>query len=101
MRTHFPSHVDTSYPPSAFPSSVPNVKFVETLQVVEQSSRSWDLGWQHEWPQYIVLFGTLLREPGVLDLFRNQGYEEAWKGGFEWEGEGQRRGAVRVWKHIR
>lgn len=101
MRTHFPSRVDTSYPPSAFPSSVPNVTFVETLQVMEQSSRSWDLGWQHEWPQYIVLFGALLREPGVLDLFRNQSYEEVWKGGFEWEGEGQRRGAVRVWKHIR
>lgn len=101
MRTHFPSRVDTSYPPSAFPSSVPNVTFVETLQVMEQSSRSWDLGWRHEWPQYIVLFGALLREPGVLGLFRNQGYEEVWKGGFEWEGEGQRRGAVRVWKHIR
>ncbi|KAG1762487.1 glycosyltransferase family 22 protein [Suillus occidentalis] len=101
MRTHFPSRVDTSYPPSAFPSSVPNVTFVETLQVMEQSSRSWDLGWRHEWPQYIVLFGALLREPGVLDLFRNQSYEEVWKGGFEWEGEGQRRGAVRVWKHIR
>lgn len=101
MQTHFPSRVDTSYPPSAFPSSVPNVTFVETLQVMEQSSRSWDLGWRHEWPQYIVLFGALLREPGVLDLFRNQGYEEVWKGGFEWEGEGQRRGAVRVWKHIR
>ncbi|KAG1903746.1 glycosyltransferase family 22 protein, partial [Suillus fuscotomentosus] len=100
MRTHFPSHVDTSYPPSAFASSVPNVTFVETLQVVEQSSRSWDLGWRHEWPQYIVLFGALLREPGVLDLFQNQGYEEVWKGGFEWEGEGQRRGAVRIWKHI-
>ncbi|KAG1877747.1 glycosyltransferase family 22 protein [Suillus subalutaceus] len=77
MRTHFPS------------------------RIVEQSSRSWDLGWRHEWPQYIVLFGALLREPGVLDLFRDQGYDEVWKGGFEWEGEGQRRGAVRVWKHIR
>ncbi|KAG1826924.1 glycosyltransferase family 22 protein [Suillus subaureus] len=100
MRTHFPSRVDISYPPSPFASSVPNVTFMETLQVIEQSSRSWDLGWRHEWPQYIVLFGALLREPGVLDLFRDQGYEEVWKGGFEWEGEGQRRGAVRVWKHI-
>ncbi|KAG2041838.1 glycosyltransferase family 22 protein [Suillus americanus] len=101
MRTHFPSRVDTLYPPSSFASSVPNVTFMETLQVVEQSSQSWDLGWRHEWPQYIVLFGALLREPGVLDLFRDQGYEEVWKGGFEWEGEGQRRGAVRVWKHTR
>ncbi|KAG0705079.1 glycosyltransferase family 22 protein [Suillus ampliporus] len=101
MRTHFPSQVDPSYPPSPFALSIPNVTFVETLQAVEQSSRSWDLGWRHEWPQYIVLFGALLREPGMLDLFLNQGYEEIWKGGFEWEGEGQRRGAVRVWKHIR
>lgn len=101
MRTHFPSRVDPSYLPSPFASSIPNVTFVETIKVVEQSSRSWDLGWQHEWPQYIVLFGALLREPGVLDLIRNKGYEEVWKGGFEWEGEGQRRGAVRVWKHIR
>lgn len=99
MRTHFPSRVDTSYPPSPFASSVPNVTFVETLQMVEQNSGSWDLGWRHEWPQYLVLFGTLLREQGVLDLFQDQGYEEVWKGGFEWEGEGQRRGAVRVWKH--
>ncbi|KAG1754395.1 glycosyltransferase family 22 protein [Suillus lakei] len=101
MRTHFPSRVDPLYPPSSFASSIPNVTFVETLKVIEQSSRSWDLGWQHEWPQYIVLFGALLREPGVLDLFLNQSYEEVWKGGFEWEGEGQRKGAVRVWKHIR
>ncbi|KAG1821654.1 glycosyltransferase family 22 protein [Suillus subaureus] len=96
MRTHFPSRVDISYPPSPFASSVPNVTFMETLQVVEQSSRSWDLGWRHEWPQYIVLFGALLQEPGVLDLFRDQGYEEVWKGGKEREGEGQRRGATSV-----
>ncbi|OAX42002.1 glycosyltransferase family 22 protein [Rhizopogon vinicolor AM-OR11-026] len=101
MHTHFPPQVNPSYPPSPFPSSVPNVTFVDTLQAVEQSSRSWDLGWWHEWPQYIVLFGALLREPGMLDLFQNQGYEEVWKGGFEWEGEGKRRGAVRVWKHSR
>ncbi|KAG1756415.1 glycosyltransferase family 22 protein [Suillus paluster] len=101
MRTHFPSQVDYSYPASPFALSIPNVTFVETIQAVEQSSRSWDLGWLHEWPQYIVLFGALLREPGMLDLFRNLGYEEVWKGGFEWEGEGQRKGAVRVWKHIR
>ena len=69
------------------------------LQAIETQSGSWDLGWEHTWPRYIVLFGALLKEPGIQALFEENGYVEVWKGGREWEGEGKRKGGVRVWTY--
>jgi len=54
--------------------------------------------WRHEWPKYLVLFGDLLRQEGVRDVLEGRGYAEVWKAGREWEGEGVRKGGVRVWK---
>ncbi|KAH7926671.1 glycosyltransferase family 22 protein [Leucogyrophana mollusca] len=99
MTNHFPLAVDPAYPPSPFSVSTPNAQFIKRLQEVELTSQSWDLGWTHEWPRHIVLFGALLQEPGMLDLLRGNEYAEVWKGGWEWEGEGKRKGGVRVWKH--
>ncbi|KAI6022743.1 glycosyltransferase family 22 protein [Pisolithus marmoratus] len=97
--SHFPSQVDPSFPPSPFPSSMPDVSFVGTLGEIESRSRSWDMGWRHEWPRYIVMFGALLQEPGILSLLQEKGYREIWKGGGEWDGDARRKGGVRVWKH--
>ncbi|KAF9227834.1 hypothetical protein BS17DRAFT_693434 [Gyrodon lividus] len=99
IETHFPAHVDPTFPPSPYPSSVPNASFIQTLRTVESQSGSWDLGWRHEWPRYIVCFGALLEEPRMRVLLEGNGYIEVWKGGWEGEGEGKRRGGVRVWKH--
>ena len=46
-----------------------------------------------------MLFGSLLGEEGVRPLLENKGYGEVWKAGREWEGEGKRRGGVRVWRY--
>lgn len=45
------------------------------------------------------MFGALLSEPGILPMLQEKGYREVWKGGWEWEGEGKRKGGVRVWQH--
>ncbi|KAL4067708.1 glycosyltransferase family 22 protein [Scleroderma citrinum] len=99
LQSHFPVQVNTSFPPSPYPSSVPDASFVSSVSAIELHKRSWDLGWQHEWPKYIVIFGALLGEPGILPLFQGKGYHEVWKGGWEWEGEGKRQKGVRVWQH--
>ncbi|KAF9240062.1 glycosyltransferase family 22 protein [Melanogaster broomeanus] len=99
IQAHFPAHVDPTFPPSPYPSSVPNVSFIQTLRTIEIQSGSWDLEWRHEWPRYIVCFGVLLEEPGILALFKEKGYNEVWKGGWEWEGDAKRRGGVRVWEY--
>ncbi|KAH7889562.1 glycosyltransferase family 22 protein [Phlebopus sp. FC_14] len=100
MKDHFPPCVNSTFPLSPLPSSVPDISFVRTLLAVERTSGSWDLNWRHEWPKYIVIFGALLREPGMQDLLEKNGYSEVWKGGREWEGEGKRKGGVRVWTHV-
>jgi phosphatidylinositol glycan class B len=56
--------------------------------------------WRHEWPRYLVLFGHLLKQEGVKTLLEEKGYKEVWKAGREWEGEGNRSGAVRVWQWL-
>lgn len=99
MLSHFPPEVDPSFPPSPFPSSIPDQSFVSTLAAMESHNNSWDMGWRHEWPKYIVMFGALLREPNVLSLLQEKGYREIWKGGREWDGDERRKGGVRVWEH--
>ncbi|KAF9246445.1 glycosyltransferase family 22 protein [Melanogaster broomeanus] len=99
VQAHFPAHVDPTFPPSPYPSSVPNASFIQTLRSIEIQLGSWDLEWRHEWPRYIVCFGVLLEEPGILALFKEKGYNEVWKGGWEWEGDAKRRGGVRVWEY--
>lgn len=97
--SHFPSQVDPSFPPSPFPSSVPDASFVSILGEIESRNSSWDMGWRHEWPKYIVMFGALLQEPGMLSLLQEKGYREIWKGGREWDGDERRKGGVRVWEY--
>ncbi|EIW84933.1 glycosyltransferase family 22 protein [Coniophora puteana RWD-64-598 SS2] len=102
IREHFPPAVDPSFPPSPFPSSIPGSPLVARSgggKDAHGAGNPWVMDWRHEWPQYLVLFGDLLAEEGVRDLLEEQLYSEVWKGGFEWEGEGRRKGAVRVWKH--
>ncbi|EGO21054.1 glycosyltransferase family 22 protein [Serpula lacrymans var. lacrymans S7.9] len=95
IQKHFPSTVQPTYPASPFPSSVPGASARDRRQDTDGGHDSWDLGWKHEWPEYFVMFGALLREPGVLELLQERSYAEVWKGGMDWEGEGKRKGAVR------
>ncbi|KAF8136435.1 glycosyltransferase family 22 protein [Boletus edulis] len=99
IKSHFPVHVDPTFPLSPFAFSVANATFIQMLRAIEKQSGSWDLGWQHEWPKYAVFFGALLEEPGMRTLFEVNGYIEVWKGGWQWGGEGKRKGGVRVWAY--
>jgi len=74
LSTQFPLHVDPT-----FPSLV-------------------DPPYRYMWPSHLVLFGALLREPGVEDVLRAEGYEEVWRGGNGIEEDRRRRGEVRVWR---
>jgi GPI mannosyltransferase 3 len=56
--------------------------------------------WDHEWPQYIVLFTHLMEVEGVKELLLQKGYVEVWRDGWAWEGEGKRKGGIRVWQYL-
>ncbi|KAJ3801502.1 glycosyltransferase family 22 protein [Lentinula aff. detonsa] len=82
----FPDRVDTTFPISPYPTSIPG-------------EITFNDAWRHEWPRYLVFFGVLLEEQGIEEHLVGRGYEEVWKGGRFWEGDSElRKGGVRVWK---
>lgn len=93
LQTNFPSKVDVSFPPSPFPASSPGT----VIDVKEGSTGPW----KHEWPELLVMFGVLLENWNVKSQLEAQGYEEVKSIGWKWEGEGKRRGGVKVWKYLR
>ncbi|KAF8965276.1 glycosyltransferase family 22 protein [Flammula alnicola] len=96
LQTYFPNGVNPIFPASPFPTSVRGAPSL--LPSVSALSGQLIYEWKHEWPRHLVFFGDLLRENGVQVLLETKGYKEVWKGGREWEGEGKRKGGVRVWK---
>ncbi|KAI0929185.1 hypothetical protein AcW1_006200 [Taiwanofungus camphoratus] len=84
LKNHFPDQVNTTFPPSPFPRSRPGLRWSTSTH------------WQHEWPQYIVLFGALLRDEEVRETLEHRGYEGVWKSEHGWEGDRRRQGGVRV-----
>ena len=88
LRTRFPSSINTSFPPSPRPFTSPG----------EPVSSSDVHDWKHEWPEYLVMFGALLREPGVEELLQEKGYRKSWNEEYGWEGDDRRRGGIVVLK---
>ncbi|KZS96324.1 glycosyltransferase family 22 protein [Sistotremastrum niveocremeum HHB9708] len=86
LTTHFPRNVNSSFPPSLRPASLPG-----------RPSRKAD--WIHEWPSHLVFFGALLDNPGVKDLFTRLGYREVWSSTAWWEEDPRRRKGVKVWDY--
>ncbi|TCD66007.1 glycosylphosphatidylinositol anchor biosynthesis [Steccherinum ochraceum] len=86
LQTRFPPQVDPTFPPSPKP-----------FTVASHQERLHD--WKHEWPQYIIAFGALLREPRVGDYFAAKGYGIVWEEEYGWDGDESRQGGVKVWKH--
>ncbi|KAG6837257.1 hypothetical protein H0H93_012262 [Arthromyces matolae] len=87
IQTRFPSHVRPTFPASPVPTSIPGAPQIDN-----------EYPWKHEWPRYLVFFGALLETEGIAELLEAKGYRQVWKRGREWEGEGQRKGGVRVWE---
>ncbi|VDB82731.1 unnamed protein product [Peniophora sp. CBMAI 1063] len=83
MDKHFPSTVNSSFPPSPLPTTPPGT----TSSGI----------WVHEWPTHLVLFGALLHEEGVEYKLRDLGYNQVWHAGNGIEEDPRRRGGVRVW----
>lgn len=66
---------------------------------VDPTFQPWvDAPYRYMWPSHLVLFGALLREPGVEDVLRAKGYTEVWRGGTGLEEDSRRRAGVRVWR---
>ncbi|RPD66390.1 glycosyltransferase family 22 protein [Lentinus tigrinus ALCF2SS1-7] len=86
LKTRFPKRVDPRFLPSPLPRSKPGVTTVDPHP------------WQHEWPQNLVFFGALLEHEGVRDVLLRHGYQEVWQAEYGWEGDGRRKGGVRVWR---
>ncbi len=87
----FPERVDPEFPRS-YPTSIPGVSLADGSDEVVDA-----YPWRHTWPRHLVLFGALLDKPNVKEVLEDKGYAEVWRKGKEWEGEGQRKGGVRVW----
>lgn len=86
----FPPEVNTTFPPSLLPASIPGQ--------VHDPERPYP--WRHEWPLHLVFFGALLEQDGVQTLLEEKGYNEVHAFGRSWEGDDfKRKGGVRVWKH--
>jgi GPI mannosyltransferase 3 len=91
LQRYFPAQVDTTFPPSPFPSTTPGA----VVQVTKD-----DIGpWKHKWPQLLVTFGILWDDQDVKALLKSRGYNETWRAGWGWEGEGKRKGGVIVLRH--
>ena len=66
---------------------------------VDPTFQPWvDAPYRYMWPSHLVLFGALLREPGVEDVLSAKGYTEVWRGGTGLEEDSRRRAGVRVWR---
>lgn len=91
IQNNFPAEVDTNFPPSSLPNSTPGA----AVQVANNSTGPW----KHEWPQVLVMFGILLEDQDVRALLKSRGYSEVWSSGWRWEGEGKRKGGVKVLRH--
>lgn len=91
LETYFPPQVNRSFPYSPFPASIPGIPH-------SLNPHQLNYPWRHEWPTHLVFFGDLLRQEGIKKLLEEKGYSEVWKGGRSWEGEGERKEGVKVWR---
>jgi GPI mannosyltransferase 3 len=86
IEERFPATVDIRFPPSPKPFTQPGGLPLEKYD------------WRHEWPQYLVVFGALLREQDVSRVLHEKGYEQVWHEERGWEGDSRRQGGVTVMK---
>lgn len=106
LRINFPSTVDSTFPPSPYPTTIPGSspsfrttwiekKDMVTVAYVDQ--------WRHTWPKYLVMFGVLPQmkdQEGttVADVLHQKGYKRVWRTWNGFEEDEKRRGGVEVWR---
>ncbi|KAF8319286.1 hypothetical protein DL93DRAFT_2053664 [Clavulina sp. PMI_390] len=101
--TFFPPTVNPSFPPSPRPITPPG----RASPSLNSAYASHGLGhgreaWEHEWPQFFVLYDVLLPIRGgqsVEELLVRMGYGQVWRSGWNGiEGDERKRGEVLMWK---
>jgi len=94
FKTRFPPDVDLTFPPSSYPCSPPGLPEKSVVAHVEESEQ-----WEHEWPEYLVMFGHLLDTPGIHEyLIKAMRYSIVWRAGYGFDEEPHRSGGVFVLK---
>ncbi|KAL5529188.1 hypothetical protein ACEPAG_5162 [Sanghuangporus baumii] len=90
LKQNFPSFVDSSFPPSPYPSTSPGA--------LPSENNKWD----HRWPSHLVFFGALIEDERegteVEEYLRGLGYDEVWNTRNGFEEDRRRRGGVKVWQ---
>jgi GPI mannosyltransferase 3 len=81
---YFPPVVNHTFPPSRLPRTM--------------AGQIGDVEWEHEWPLYLVMYGSLVESRGVKDLILDRGYINVWEGG-SGLGEERRQGKMIIWKY--
>jgi len=99
LEHYFPPAVDPAFPPSLFPTSIPGEDApTRVVPAGEDDDGVSGYPWKHSWPRRLVMFGALLDRTNVKAFLLEKGYVEEWRRGRVWEGEGERKGGVRVWR---
>lgn len=124
LQDRFSVSVDPGFPPSPHPTSTPGIaasSYPLQERGREVSSRSSDTSntsrtlqssrtshvlfrddWKHTWPQYFVMFGSLLGENNgnvtVRALLVKHQYTRVWRTWNGFEEDEKRRGGVEVWR---
>lgn len=98
LKTRFPPDVDLTFPPSNYPCSPPGLPEKPTTGN-ENTSMEESGKWNHEWPEYLVMFGHLLDYPGIREyLTKTMRYKIVWRKGHGFDEEPKRAGGVFVLK---
>lgn len=147
LQERFPNTVDPRFPPSPHPTSIPGVPASSySLTSSHSQAQETDLSrdhrgeggqeassrssvssstshvlfrddWKHTWPQYLVMFGALLKEGNepkevkgddmndvnnsnvtVQALLLNRQYRRVWRTWNGFEEDEKRRGGIEVWR---
>ncbi|KAF8320798.1 hypothetical protein DL93DRAFT_2215963 [Clavulina sp. PMI_390] len=100
FRTFFPTSVNPSFPPSPRPATPPGTlsPSLEAVYAPDGAGRGPE-GWEHEWPEFLVMYDVLLplrgvyqseghdganKDESVEEMLIRLGYREAWRSG--WNG---------------
>ncbi|KAG8760728.1 glycosylphosphatidylinositol anchor biosynthesis [Serendipita sp. 396] len=106
LQQYFPSTVDSSFPPSLHPTTIPGSP-VPLLRPMSRrttgSSYAHIDEWQHSWPKHLVMFGVLAQKEdtkgqSVKQFLQEKGYDRVWRTWNGFEEDEKRRGGVEVWK---
>ncbi|KAG8751326.1 glycosylphosphatidylinositol anchor biosynthesis [Ceratobasidium sp. 428] len=96
FQTYFPQDVDSAFPPSPAPYTIPGNPAPEN-------------GWRHTWPSHLLMFGALENQPASLSnstqpavtvktRLEELGYKVIRRIANGWEEDARRKGGIIIWE---